>query len=99
MPQTNSGASERQRGKAEGLQQQIRGGRAQGAQQIGDLAAIGIVEAGIVGMIADQRHQRRQAAANSSSPAPRSATMRASRASAALASASASLMAPPLARG
>ncbi len=50
---------EHERGKAESLEQKIRRHCAQRTQKIGDLAAIGVVEAGIVGMMRDQRQQRR----------------------------------------
>ena len=49
------GRQEGQRRPAENLQQQVRRHRAQRAQPVGGVAQIGVVQAGIVGGIADQR--------------------------------------------
>ena len=54
-----------------------------GPSRLATVAPIGVVEAGIVGMIADQGQRARpRRPANSSSPAPRRSSMRVSRASA-----------------
>ena len=49
-----------QRGEAEALQQQVGGHRAERAHPVGGLAAVGVVDAGIAGVIAEQRQQRRR---------------------------------------